>query len=340
MNAETQKVPVEKLPLRGWLGYGLAAVLTGLALAGRLALDPIWGEQFPYLPFFFAAFVVIQLADTGPSLAALLSGFVLGDWLFVAPRHSLLISGKENIINSTLYFAFSFVLWYFSWSTRQALRRERVARAQAHQHAEASAQLAAVVEFSDDAIICKSLEGVILSWNASAQRLYGYSLAEVVGRSILLLEPPEREGEMGPLLERVRRGEHINHFETVRRAKDGRLVEVSLSISPVRNQAGELIAASTIARDITERKRAEREREALVRQLQTALAEVKTLSGLLPICSHCKKIRDDQGYWNQIELYIRQHSNANFTHGICPECSHKLYPELFPHKPAPVRQRS
>jgi hypothetical protein len=63
--------------------------------------------------------------------------------------------------------------------------------------------------------------------------------------------------------------------------------------------------------------------------LQGALAQVKTLSGLLPICAHCKRIRDDQGYWNQIELYIRRHSNANFTHGICPECAKEHYPELY-----------
>jgi hypothetical protein len=71
------------------------------------------------------------------------------------------------------------------------------------------------------------------------------------------------------------------------------------------------------------------EREKLVGELKAALAEVKTLTGLLPICSHCKKIRDDQGYWNQIELYLREHSNANFTHSICPECARKFYPEVF-----------
>jgi hypothetical protein len=81
--------------------------------------------------------------------------------------------------------------------------------------------------------------------------------------------------------------------------------------------------------DITERKRAEEERERLIGQLQNALAEVKTLSGLLPLCSSCKRIRDDKGYWQQIEAYIRDHSEAEFSHSVCPECAKKLYPEVF-----------
>jgi len=78
-----------------------------------------------------------------------------------------------------------------------------------------------------------------------------------------------------------------------------------------------------------ERKRIQNEREILIRELQDALAQIKTLSGLLPICASCKKIRDDKGYWNQIEEYVSKHSEAKFTHGICPECTQRLYPELF-----------
>lgn len=83
-----------------------------------------------------------------------------------------------------------------------------------------------------------------------------------------------------------------------------------------------------IVRDISNRKRMEKEREELIQRLQDALSRVKKLSGLLPICASCKKIRDDKGYWNQIETYIRAHSEADFSHGICPECAKKLYPEI------------
>jgi hypothetical protein len=81
-------------------------------------------------------------------------------------------------------------------------------------------------------------------------------------------------------------------------------------------------------RDITAAKRLEKERERLIGELQGAIAQIRTLSGLLPICSSCKKIRDDKGYWNQIETFIRNHSEAEFSHGICPDCARKLYPDL------------
>jgi PAS domain S-box-containing protein len=102
-----------------------------------------------------------------------------------------------------------------------------------------------------------------------------------------------------------------------------------VNVSPLRDPEGEIVGSVHVARDITERKRSEREREKLIGELRKALKEVKTLSGLLPICSVCKKIRDDKGYWNQIEAYIRDRSDADFSHGICPECARKLYPDIF-----------
>jgi DNA-binding NtrC family response regulator len=98
----------------------------------------------------------------------------------------------------------------------------------------------------------------------------------------------------------------------------------------VTERTAELREANEVLKEeIAQRKKAEEEREKLIRELQLALAEVKTLSGLLPICASCKKIRDDKGYWNQIEVYIREHSGAEFSHGLCPDCAKKLYPEYF-----------
>jgi hypothetical protein len=94
------------------------------------------------------------------------------------------------------------------------------------------------------------------------------------------------------------------------------------------NAKGDVVGAIESVRDITAAKRSEKERERLIAELQDALSKVRTLSGMLPICSACKKIRDDKGYWNQIETYLREHSEAEFSHGICPECAKKLYPDL------------
>jgi two-component system NtrC family sensor kinase len=132
---------------------------------------------------------------------------------------------------------------------------------------EARAQLAAMVESSDDAIIGKTLDGRITSWNAGAERLYGYPRAEVIGQSIALLIPPDRSDELPTILARLQRGERIEHFETVRMRKDGTHLEVSLTVSPIIDAAGHVVGASAIARDITARRQAEaqvqRQREAL-----------------------------------------------------------------------------
>ena len=125
------------------------------------------------------------------------------------------------------------------------------------------ARLAAIVESSEDAMISKTLDGVIRSWNAEAERLFGYTAEEAVGRSITLIIPPDRLDEERMILERLRRGERVEHFETVRVSKAGRMIDISLTISPIRDAAGRVIGASKIARDITEQKRtAEALREA------------------------------------------------------------------------------
>jgi PAS domain S-box-containing protein len=122
---------------------------------------------------------------------------------------------------------------------------------------EARLRLVEIVNSSDDAIIGKTLEGVITSWNPGAQKLYGYSAEEVVGKSISILVPPDRCDEIPAMLEKVRRGEGVDHYETIRVKRDGGHIHVSITVSPIRDSVGNLVGASAIARDITERKRAE-----------------------------------------------------------------------------------
>ncbi len=121
----------------------------------------------------------------------------------------------------------------------------------------ARATLAAIVNSSDDAIIGKDLYGFITSWNQGAERIFGYSREEAVGQSVTILIPPDRLHEEPPILEKIRRGEVIQHYETVRRCKDGRLRNISLTVSPIKNDEGVIVGVSKVARDITERKRAE-----------------------------------------------------------------------------------
>jgi PAS domain S-box-containing protein len=121
--------------------------------------------------------------------------------------------------------------------------------------ARASALLSAIVDSSDDAIISKNLDGIIMSWNKSAERLFGYTAREAIGRSIMLIIPPERAEEEPQILEKLKRGERVDHFETVRVHKDGTRLNISLTISPVKDSSGRIVGASKVARDITERVR-------------------------------------------------------------------------------------
>jgi PAS domain S-box-containing protein len=154
----------------------------------------------------------------------------------------------------------------------------------------ASAQLVAIVESSSDAIISKDLNGIITSWNKGAQKLFGYAADEVIGKTVKILFPEDRLDEETRILECLKRGERVEHYDTVRRSKDGREIDISLAVSPTRDKAGKVIGASIIARDISERKRAEIEREELLLKESAARAEAEAANEskdeFLAIVSH------------------------------------------------------
>src|SRR5581483_7594537 len=128
--------------------------------------------------------------------------------------------------------------------------------------------LASIVESSDDAIVSKDLDGIITSWNNAAERIFGYSASEAIGQPITLVIPEDRQSEEGEILSRIRRGERIDHFETIRQRKDGSLINISLTISPVKDADGTVVGASKIARDITERKRNQEKISVLAREAE------------------------------------------------------------------------
>ena len=161
-----------------------------------------------------------------------------------------------------------------------AIARDISERKQAE---ERKAKLAAIVESSDDAIISKDLNGIITTWNTGAERIFGYAAREVIGQSVTILVPPDRVDEVRGILERIRRGERVHHFETVRRRKDGTLLDISLTVSPIIDESGNVVGASKVARDISERKRAEdalREKDDALEMARTELARVARLTTL------------------------------------------------------------
>ena len=158
------------------------------------------------------------------------------------------------------------------WDAGKLIHSRWFIRDVTHEHLAENARghLAAIVESSDDAIVSKTLEGVIRSWNRAAERLFGYAAEEAVGQPVTLIIPADRVQEEQEILQRLRRGERIDHFETVRIAKSGRRIDVALTISPIRNSSGVIIGASKIARDISEKKAAEQAQQRTIGELKRA----------------------------------------------------------------------
>ncbi len=240
----------------------------GVMRIGDVRKDPRFGKSPPHhgmppghLP------VVSYLAApvksrTGEVLGGLFYGHPEAD-VFTAETESGLVALASQasiaIDNAKLYHAL-----------QKELKR-------AKQGEEASRRLALIVQSSDDAIIAKDLDGIITSWNPGASRIFGYEPEEIIGRSIYTLIPEDRHHEETEILSRIRRGERTEHYETIRRAKEGRLVDVSLSVSPLRLANGEIIGASKIARDITDKRRIESQQRAL-----HELADIVNRAAALP----------------------------------------------------------
>ena len=167
----------------------------------------------------------------------------------------------------------------------------------------------------------------VIDINPRFKELFGFTLNEIKDREIdELIIPDEYKVEAAKLNNDTLSG--YVYFDTFRKNKSGDLLPVSISAAPM-IIAGESKGSFVIYKDIRIRKEIEEEREKLIQKLQKAIDEVKTLEGLIPICSHCKKIRDDSGFWGNVEQYIAKHSNVDFSHGICPDCLEKYYPNQY-----------
>jgi PAS domain S-box-containing protein len=204
-------------------------------------------------------------------------------------------------------------------------------------------RLADIINFLPDATLVIDREGKVIAWNHAMEAMVGVKAKDMLGKGnceyaipfygerrpilIDLVTQPQEEIQKRYAHIEKRPGGVLMGENYIPNLKGGEFYFFGAA-APLYDQKGNLVGAIECIRDITDRKRMEEEREKLIRELQDALANIKTLHGLLPICSYCKKIRDDKGYWNRIESYIQDHSGAEFTHGMCPECLKKHYPDL------------
>ncbi len=187
------------------------------------------------------------------------------------------------------------------------------------------------VESSPAAAVMVDEAGAIVLVNQEAERLFSYDRGELLGRSVDVLLPERFRGrheqQRLDFFHRLKSRPMGRRRDLTARRKDGLEFPVEIGLNPVETEEGTFVLSSII--DLTERKRAEDEQTRLINELQSALSEIKELRGLIPICSMCKKVRADEHYWQDVDAYLREHTAASFSHGVCPDCGPKLYGDLY-----------
>jgi len=208
----------------------------------------------------------------------------------------------------------------------QALMNERLEREVAERR-QAEEKCRDLFENANDAIFVVDADLRYVDVNRKAVEVLGYTKEELLKMKITDIIPPEQAPRSAAEFDKLRTHGAYENFVGKARRRDGSSMDVEVNSSAIIVN-GKAVGSRDIVRDITERKKAEAERERLIGELKDSLAKVRTLSGLLPICASCKKIRDDKGYWTQIEAYVRDHSSAEFTHCLCPSCAEAAMEEV------------
>jgi PAS domain S-box-containing protein len=260
--------------------YVSALSFMACAILLRVLLNPIIGEgEYPFVTLGGAVVFCSLYCGVGPSIVATLAG-ILFTWREVLPPvHSFALANiRGEGAGLILFGVVAGLIIALGEKTRRAERTHYL--------------LAAIVDSSDDAIVSKTLDGIITSWNKGAERLFGYSATEAVGQPVTFIIPPDRIAEESDILSRLGHGERIDHFETVRQRKDGSLIEVSLTISPVKDSLGQIVGASKVARDIAVQKQADRalrESEQRYRTVTDAAPLLVWMAGTDKLCYYFNK---------------------------------------------------
>ncbi len=241
---------------------GIALAAIAIAIVVRAALTPWMGQAFPLATMFSAVAFVVWYGGWGPAIVTTIGGWFVAGYVFNRPEMLGVMSVRlPDVINFSVYLVSNISVIVLGEAMRAAQRRLQQQQEQLsstnqalENKVEAQSLLAAIVASSDDAIISQTLDGRITSWNRGAERLFGYTAHEAVGRSIHLIVPPDGRQQVADILDRIRHGERVDHLEVQRICKDGRQVTVSITVSPVHDRHGLIIGASKTARDITTRK--------------------------------------------------------------------------------------
>ncbi len=308
--------PIEALAHQTFLAFVIGGMVAGAAAAFSSLMTAFLAYSVPALAPFIIRFAIagdeFHLAMGGMTLLFGVILFFIAKWINNITTTSVKLRFKNSDLASYI---------------TEHRRMEEMLR-------ESEERFRAIADYGYDWENWFDPNGRLLWVNPSVFRLTGYTADEclTIADFPLPLVHEEDRGTIRRAHDGALRGESANDIGFRICCKDGSTKWVAVSYQPICDAAGSSLGYRSSIRDITRRRQYQEEREGLILNLEEALAKVRTLSGMLPICASCKRIRVDDGYWEQIEVYLREHSHAEFSHGICPECAERLYPGIFKKK--------
>jgi PAS domain S-box-containing protein len=267
---------LHRLQRNPWIVYGAALGAILVATFIRWAMGGFVHDRIPFTTYYPAIVLATLLGGFWLGMLASVLSAIIAWWMFMSPTIGFALDAA-HLTSLITFILVCFLLVATVTALNSAIDLLLVEIDHRQKTQLALGQLRAVAETSEDAIITKDLNGIITSWNKGAERIFGYEGHEVIGKPVSLLIPEDRHDEEPPILDRIRHGQRIEHYETVRQRKDGGLIDISLTVSPLADATGTIVGASKIARDITDKKRAQARQELLLREMGHRVKNAFTL---------------------------------------------------------------
>ena len=318
------------------LAYAIAVVAVAIGAFVRWVLRDFLPEGLAFVSFFPAIVIASLFGGFWPGMLATVLSELIGSLIFLPASFESTLTGS-TAVTSLVFFLFATfqvaVVSALNLALDQLIIQEKRLENEIEQRKEtevAARYHMAIVESSDDAIIAKDLNGIVTSWNRGAEALFGYTAAEMIGKPINTLIPADRPNEEPAILQRLRSGERIDHYETMRKRKDGTLVDISLTVSPVTDDHGKIVGASKIARDISALKKAVEQQELLISEMRHRLKNtIAVINAIILLSARSARTPDELAQKIASRLVSLSRAHDLTRPGLLQKASRQQQPTTF-----------